>query len=236
MGGGAVAPMAAPCDPVGVLHDGRSRHDGYLRPGARPEGRPSRLAGWLALAYGLVAALGAILAVAFGKRPLSRAPWLPTAGVEAVVASLVLGGAFAALVIIATRRLVARAGWARALHVALRPFVRSSDDAGIALMALASGVAEELFFRGFLSVVLGVWLSSVLFGALHQVRGAGRWGWAASAFAVGLGMAVIYALTGQLAGCIAAHAAINFVNLRYLRDNDPDPPPRRKLGGLLGHA
>ena len=196
-------------------------------------GSASRLASWLALAYGGVGLLGALLAVAFGKRPLSCTPWLPTSGVEAVVVSLLLGGAFAALVLIVTRRLLQRVRWARSLHSKLRPFIRDADDAAIGLMALASGVAEEIFFRGFLSVVIGVWLSSLVFGALHQVRGAGRWGWALSAVAVGLGMGLIYALTGQLVGCILAHVAINAVNLRYIRDNDPDPQPRRKLGGLL---
>jgi len=150
-----------------------------------------------------------------------------------VVASLLLGGAFAALVLIVTRRLLQRASWARALHSKLRPFIRDADDAAIGLMALASGVAEEIFFRGFLSVVIGVWLSSLIFGALHQVRGAGRWGWALSALVVGIGMGLIYALTGQLVGCIVAHVAINAVNLRYIRDNNPDPQPPRKLGGLL---
>lgn len=193
----------------------------------------TRLAAWLALAYGLVGLLGAMLAVVFGRHPFTRTPWLPTGGVEAVAASLLLGVAFAALVIIATRRLLQRAGWARALHGKLRPFFRDADDGALWAMALASGVAEEIFFRGFLSVTIGVWLSSLAFGALHQVRGAGRWGWAGSALAVGLGMSLIYALTGQLVGCVVAHILINALNLRYLRDHDPEPPPRRKLGGLL---
>ncbi len=196
-------------------------------------GSGTRLAAWLALAYGVVGLLGAMLAVVFGQHPFTRAPWLPTSGFEAVAASLLLGVAFAALVIIVTRRLLQRAAWAHALHGKLRPFFRDADDAALWAMAIASGVAEEMFFRGFLSATIGVWLSSLVFGALHQVRGKGRWGWASSAFAVGLGMSVIYALTGELAGCIVAHVLINAINLRYLRDHDPEPRPRRKLGGLL---
>jgi membrane protease YdiL (CAAX protease family) len=99
-------------------------------------------------------------------------------------------------------------------------------------MAIASGIGEEIFFRGFLSVAIGIWLSAFAFGVLHQVRGSGRLGWALSAFGVGVALGVIYALTGQLWGCIAAHIIINVVNLRYMRDHDPDPRPR-KLGGLL---
>jgi membrane protease YdiL (CAAX protease family) len=49
---------------------------------------------------------------------------------------------------------------------------------------------------------------------------------------MGLAFATIYALTGNLLGPIVAHVAINFANLRYLRDHDPEPKPH-PLGGLL---
>ncbi len=196
------------------------------------EGR-GQVASLMALVYVGLGVLGASLALLFGHRPTTRHPWLPTAGAEAVVASLCLGLAGAGLALLLTRALVHRAAWARALHGKLRPFVRDEGSATLLFIALASGIGEELFFRGFLSVTLGVWLSSLAFGALHQVRGAGRWGWAASAFVMGLFLALVYALTGQLIGCIAAHVLVNAVNLRYVRDHDPDPKPR-KLGGLLG--
>jgi hypothetical protein len=43
---------------------------------------------------------------------------------------------------------------------------------------------------------------------------------------------LVFAATGSLVGPLVAHFAINHVNLRFLRDHDPDPRPRR-LGGLL---
>lgn len=193
---------------------------------------PSRVTTWVLLAYGGLGALGATLAVAFGGGAFTREPWLAVSGFEAVAASLVLGACGAALAIMATRALFRHARWARALHDKLRPLVSTESDGVIWLMALASSVGEELFFRGFLSVTIGVWLSSLAFGLLHQVRGAGRFGWAGSAFAMGLFLSVLYALTGQLVGCIVAHALVNVVNFQYLRDNDPHPKPR-KLGGLL---
>ena len=161
-----------------------------------------------------------------------RAPKLSLSGwVVLGYGGLAVLGAVLALIV--TRVLLVRMQWGRALHDSLRPLVSGRDDATLALMATASAIGEEVFFRGFLSVVLGVWLSSLLFGALHQVRGAGRLGWASSAFAMGMFCAVLYALTGQLIGCILCHAIINVVNLRYLRDHDLHPPAR-KLGGLLG--
>ena len=193
---------------------------------------PSRLTTWVLLAYGGLGALGATLAVAFGSGAFTRDPWLAVSGGEAVAASLLLGACGAALAIMATRVLFRRARWARALHDKLRPLVSTESDGVIWFMAIASSLGEELFFRGFLSVTIGVWLSSLAFGLLHQVRGAGRFGWAGSAFAMGLFLSVLYGLTGQLVGCIVAHALVNVVNFQYLRDHDPHPKPR-KLGGLL---
>jgi membrane protease YdiL (CAAX protease family) len=191
-----------------------------------------RLTSWVLAAYGALGALGAFLAMAFGQSPFTRTPWLEVSGIEATLASLVLAVSGAALALIVTRILLRRTKWARALHDKLRPLVRFEDDGVLWLMAIASSVGEELFFRGFLSVTIGIWLSSIAFGVLHQVRGAGRFGWAGSAFAMGLFLSLLYALTGQLVGCIVAHAIVNVVNLQYLRDHDPDPKPR-KLGGLL---
>ncbi len=193
---------------------------------------PSRLTTWVLLAYGGLGTLGATLSVAFGGSAVTRDPWLAVGGFEAIAASLVLGASGGALAIIASRFLFRKAGLARARHDKLRPLVSQERDGVIWLMALASSTGEELFFRGFLSVTVGVWLSSLAFGLLHQVRGAGRFGWAGSAFAMGLFLSVLYALTGQLVGCIVAHAIVNVVNLQYLRDHDPHPKPR-KLGGLL---
>ncbi len=193
---------------------------------------PSRLSTWVLLAYGGLGALGASLSVALGGSALTREPWLAVSGFEGIAASIVLGAAGGALAVIASRVLFRKTRWARALHDKLRPLVSTEGDGVIWLMALASSMGEELFFRGFLSVTAGVWLSSLAFGLLHQVRGAGRFGWAGSAFLVGLFLSVLFALTGQLVGCVVAHAIVNVVNLQYLRDHDLHPKPR-KLGGLL---
>lgn len=187
---------------------------------------------WVVVGYGALGALGASLSLAFGGAPLTRTPWLHESPLEGVVASLVLGVAGAALTIIVTRALFRRARWARALHGELRPIVSGEGGGVLLLMALASSVGEELFFRGFLSVTVGVILSSLAFGALHQVRGRGRIGWAASAFVMGVFLSLVYGITGQLVGCVVAHAIVNVVNLQYVRDHDPNPKPR-KLGGLL---
>jgi membrane protease YdiL (CAAX protease family) len=146
--------------------------------------------------------------------------------------SLGIGVPLGAATIAATRVLVRRAVWARALHAALRPAVPGVGDLALFAVAAASATVEEVFFRGLLLPLTGVVASSVVFGALHQTGGRARWGWMAWATIMGLFFGTIFAMTGSLAGPVVAHAAINHYNLKFLRDNDPSPQPRR-LGGLL---
>jgi uncharacterized protein len=183
------------------------------------------------LAYGGLGALGAMLAEACGQSPLTTEAWAGTSGWVALFASLGLGGLIAFVTVRATRW-VGSARWARALHADLRPVAHGLDDVAILLMAVASGVGEELFFRGWLTPLVGVLASSVAFGAIHQVRGRARWAWTAWAAVMGLAFALLYKLTGNLAGPIVAHVTVNALNLRYLRDTDPEPK-RKSLGGLL---
>lgn len=226
---------------MGLVLPRADRSEGTRVPLSRPEThrrlRPlgqrdaPRRGGWTALAYGGLGAVGAILAEACGQSPLTTDGWAGTSGWASLFVSLGLGGLLAFVTVRATRS-VQRARWARALHADLRPIAHGLDDAAILLMAVASGVGEELFFRGWLTPLIGVLASSVAFGAIHQVRGRARWAWTAWAAVMGLAFALLYKLTGNLAGPIVAHVTVNALNLRYLRDNDPEPK-RKSLGGLL---
>jgi membrane protease YdiL (CAAX protease family) len=183
-------------------------------------------------AYAAMGGVGAASALALGIDPIACDGWLGARGAEAVLSSLVIGISIGAGTIATTQAMVRRTAWARALHAALRPAVHGAGDASLLAIALASAVGEELLFRGLLVPLVGVLLSSLIFGALHQVRGPARWGWVALATTMGLLLAVLFRATGSLAGSVAAHAAINGANLRYLRDHDP-VPRSRPLGGLL---
>jgi membrane protease YdiL (CAAX protease family) len=186
-------------------------------------------------AYAALGLAAAGVSVALGQSPASCDGWLGMTGAASVLSSLGLGVCICAVTVGATRVVVRRAAWARALHGALRPAVHGAGDATLLAVAVASGVGEELLFRGLLVPLVGIVGSSVLFGALHQIRGSARWWWMAWATAMGLVFALVFVATGSLAGPIVAHAAINAVNLRYLRDTDW-APRRRALGGLLRRA
>jgi membrane protease YdiL (CAAX protease family) len=200
----------------------------------RAGGRTPPLLPTLLGVYGAVGALAATVAVAIDRDPIATASWVGLTGEASALWSVGGGVVLGAATIASTRIMVRRASWARALHSALRPAVRDVGAVPLALMALASGVAEELFFRGLLAQLLGtqllgtqllgLLLSSAVFGLLHQVRGPARWAWVAWAFVMGLLFGGLFLLTGSLAGPIVAHVLINAANLRFLRDTDAAAP------------
>lgn len=119
------------------------------------------------------------------------------------------------------------------LHADLRPAALDVHDATLLVLGVASGVTEELFFRGLLAPALGLLFSSLAFGALHQLHGRAGWIWAGWAGVMGLLFGSLFLATGSLFGPIVAHATINVINLRFLRDTNVEPAPKKHLGGLL---
>jgi membrane protease YdiL (CAAX protease family) len=189
--------------------------------------------GRFAAAYAGMALFAATLTFLLrGALPLKGPAWLPLAPPRDILYSFALGVSFGSLVAVATRFCVRRFAWAKNLHRELRPLTRGLSGTGIVALALTSSLGEELLFRGLLQPWLGLWLQALLFGVLHQLAGTSRWVWAGWAALVGFALGSIFALTGSLAGPLAAHALINGLNLSYLRSHDTEPP--HGLGGLLG--
>ncbi|HKY39397.1 MAG TPA: CPBP family intramembrane glutamic endopeptidase [Polyangiaceae bacterium] len=191
--------------------------------------------GRASVAYALIAAGAIALGHGFDRTSLISYPgsWLPLSGLEAHTFSLVLGGAFAVLVVLGTRVLVENVGWARNLHRDLRPMTLRLDGAGILAIATLSALAEELVFRGLLLPWVGLLPQALLFGVAHaQLSGPSRWVWVAWASVVGLALGAMFQLTGSLLGPMLAHGLINGLNLLYLKSHDTSPP-RNSLGGLL---
>lgn len=200
--------------------------------GPRDVSSPTKRARLVGVAYVSLAAFSLGVGAYVGKSPFITTPTLPLGSFALVATSLGLGALLAVGTIAASRVLVRTWAWARALHETLRPAVKDVPTAQLVAMALASGLGEELFFRGLLVPAVGLGLSSLVFGALHQAPGRARFVWAIWAAVMGLAFGGLFVLTGSLAGPILAHVAINAANLVHLRDTDPSPKGR-KLGGLL---
>ena len=90
----------------------------------------------------------------------------------------------------------------------------------LTLMAVGAGVGEELLFRAALQPLLGLWLSTVLFTAVHYwvpVKGLARAMYAVFLFAVSLALGQLLVLGGLLAA-MTAHAVVDLILLFLLRE------------------
>jgi membrane protease YdiL (CAAX protease family) len=122
----------------------------------------------------------------------------------------------AVAVIVLSRELTRRTRFgdvlARSLAHAIGPLTRVQ----IALLALLSGCAEELLFRGALQPHLGLLPTSLVFGLAHFVPRRELAPWALFSVAAGLLLGGLFEWTGNLLAPIAAHIGINAVNLDRL--------------------
>lgn len=182
--------------------------------------------------YGAMAVLGIALGLGRGESMLVRAPGVASLGVDPLIVSLGLGLALALGTTVSTRWLVGRASWARTLRAQMRPFLAGASSTQLAMLALLSGVAEEIFFRGALQPWVGLVASSLAFGLLHVGPTRAFLPWTLWAVVMGFLFGAITLATGHLAGAIVAHVAINAVNLRLVSDYDGslDVPTARTPG------
>lgn len=164
--------------------------------------------------YGALSVLALLIGAARGHVDLYR---LASATPLRMVLSPILGVAAGLVVVFATRLSVHRFDWARRLHRSFRGLLGDLSFRDVFILALASSIGEELFFRGALLPWLGLWPSTIIFALLHVGPGTRFLPWTASAFAVGLGFGALFMHMGDLGGPIAAHFTINFLNLGYIQ-------------------
>jgi membrane protease YdiL (CAAX protease family) len=144
-------------------------------------------------------------------------PWWSAPYPERLALSLGLGLLLALVVVGVTPILVERTRWARALHAELAEIISPLSSAEITWLALASGFAEELFFRGAMQPVWGLLITSLIFGAVHVGPKPVFLAWTTWAFAMGLVLGLIFELTGVLWGPVLAHVWINQRNMAFIR-------------------
>ncbi len=89
-------------------------------------------------------------------------------------ASLVCGLAAGALLVFLSRLALYRFEWARSLHRELRDMLFPLTEVEIVVLAAASSVGEELFFRGALMPAVGLVLSSAVFALPRPGTSRGR--------------------------------------------------------------
>ncbi|HET6146183.1 MAG TPA: type II CAAX endopeptidase family protein [Polyangia bacterium] len=125
-------------------------------------------------------------------------------------------------IVFASRMAFFRFEWARALHRDFRALLSPLGDREIVVLAAASSIGEEMFFRGAMLPVLGLVGSSAVFALLHigLPPRARHLPWTISSFVAGVVFGALYLWTGDLTGAVVAHFTVNFLNLRHIAQYD----------------
>lgn len=103
-----------------------------------------------------------------------------------------------------------------ALEGHIRQLLGHLSAADALVLAVLSGFAEELFFRGAMQASWGWPWATAVFALLHTGPGRAFRIWTLFAVVAGLAFAALTELRGNLLPAVIAHAGINAVNLRRL--------------------
>lgn len=139
---------------------------------------------------------------------------------------------FGLLVVALSQVLDQTTEWAEELGREFGKILGKLEVEQIFVIACASGIGEELFFRGFLQQVLtefaiggpnavwwGLGISSLVFGLLHVGPDFKKFlPWTLMAIVFGGAFGWIFLYTGNLLGPILAHFTINFFNIMSISE------------------
>ena len=175
----------------------------------------------------LVLAVAGLLWIGWQRRaipldlfvPPAREAWIDLLAGLAVAAALLGAWALA-------RRWLALAA---ALELRLRETLGPLAPAEAWGLALLSGVAEEVFFRGAMQPAWGYLAATLFFGLLHTGRGRELLLWTGSALLAGAALGGLMAWRGNLLAPIVCHVAVNAVQLHRIlaRPSAAPAPPAR---------
>lgn len=168
----------------------------------------------LAPTLGLYAAL-ALAGVAWlhlGGRVAPARLWRP----REVARDAALGIAAGLAVVLVTRVAARFSPRAREMEAEFRWALGPQTPWGVPLIAAASAVGEEMFFRGALQAHVGLWIQAAVFGAFHIPFTKRLLGWPVFAAGAGLMFGWLLQTTGSLWAPVLAHAMINQINLTVI--------------------
>jgi len=161
----------------------------------------------------LLLGLGGVLWIGFREDVIPLALFVDPAGWWLDLGlGIAAGGTLLAVWNLGVRRLAA----ARALEERLGAVIGALSGEEAVALALLSGVAEELFFRGAVQGSWGWLWATLLFALLHSGPGREFRLWTAFAAIAGGLFGGLMAWRGNLLAPMVAHVLVNAVNLRRL--------------------
>jgi len=143
---------------------------------------------------------------------------------------LALGVGAGIVVVAISYVFTAMTGWGDALARGLAGAIGFIAVPDALLLALASGMGEEAFFRGALQPRVGIVWASLLFGCVHFIPRREFLPWTGFAILAGALFGVLFLWTGNLIAPVTAHVVVNGINLPLLarlygEESDAGPPP-----------
>lgn len=180
------------------------------------EARPT----WVPLAVAFYAAM-ALAGVAWrlwsdGRSPCFAGPESPIPEASALVGHALLGMLVGAGLVLVSRLWSRYTRSGRSVARQLAGILGPVSGAEVAVLALASGLGEEIFFRGALQPRVGLVLASLVFGLVHLIPRRDLAPWAGFAALAGVSLGALFEYTGNLLAPVVAHVLVNGVNLRWL--------------------
>lgn len=164
----------------------------------------------LAWYFYLLLAIGGAVWVGLREGTIPLALFIDTGGWWI---DLGLGLAAGAGLIGAWRLLARLSGRARELERRLGEMLGRLEPAEVVALALLSGFAEELFFRGAMQGSWGWLPATIVFAAIHTGPGPAFRLWTLFAALAGLVLAGLMLWRGNLVAPVVAHVLVNGVNL-----------------------
>lgn len=168
---------------------------------------------WLGAA---VAFYGLVTLFALGYALLSGRP-ASLVGERWPSAALLAGGVGAGLLLVALSHVASRV-WSAAAR-ARETLVQVIGPLGwkdALLLALLSGIAEEVLFRGALWPHLGLLGTSLLFGLMHLLPHRALWCYPLFATLAGFLLGLLRSESGSVLPPILAHVTVNAINLAWM--------------------
>jgi membrane protease YdiL (CAAX protease family) len=98
----------------------------------------------------------------------------------------------------------------------LRPLFADVRLSDVAVISIAAGIGEELFFRGVLQPEIGLVAASIVFGLVHM-GGRGTFAFACWVAVMGLALGMLANVSEGLVAPIVAHSAYDAAAIGYLR-------------------
>ncbi len=126
---------------------------------------------------------------------------------------LVAGISFGGLVAGLSRLGSGRVGWLDAMEEGFCDLLGPIGWRHALAMAALSALGEEFLFRGLVLPALGLGWSSLLFGLVHLPMDRRFVVWPLFAALVGVVFGAMALASGNIAGSVAAHFTVNFLNL-----------------------